>query len=67
MNFPGFGESAHSTDFNVDNAAGGEIQRPGRITRVADGFIQTDGGSQFVLQPGVVVDVVMPQWLLDHQ
>ena len=40
---------------------------PGRIAGVVDGFVQADRGPQLLLQAGVVVDVVVPQRLLDHQ
>ena len=40
---------------------------PTRITSVIDRLIQADRGLQLLLQPGVEIQVVVPQRLLDHQ
>ena len=65
--FPGLAEAAHPSDFDIHDAAGAGFDGGGRVAGVADGLVQANGGSQFALQPGVVVDVVIPQRLLDHQ
>ena len=37
------------------------------LAHADDGFIKADRGAQFFLQARVIVDVVVPQWLLDHE
>ncbi len=63
----GLTESSDAAVFDVDDAAGLHINGGQRITAVADGFIQADGRSDAFLQHGVVVEVVVPERLLDHE
>src|SRR5580658_2947364 len=67
VNLFGFAESAYASDFDVDDAACPGLERNGRGTCADDRFIEANRGAQFFLQAGVVVDVVVPQRLLDHQ
>ena len=63
----GLGEAAHAARLDVDDAAGFHVDRRQRIAPVADRFVQADRRLQPLLQHGVVVEVVGPQRLLDHQ
>src|SRR5260370_10923108 len=62
-----FRQPAYAANFDVDDPASAQFDRRLRITTVADGFIQTNGGLDLLLQRGVVVKVVPPERLLDHQ
>src|ERR1035441_9158721 len=62
-----FGESAHAADLDVDDAAGAGFNREGGAAHADDRFVEADRGAQFLLQARVVVDVVVPQRLLNHQ
>src|SRR5580698_5348050 len=63
----GLGKAADSAGFDVDNAAGANLNGLRGIASVMDGFVETNGGSQQRLQAGVIVNVVVPERLLDHQ
>src|SRR5579859_5338471 len=67
MNFDGFGESADASDFSVDDAACAALKGKGGGAGVHDRFVEADRSAQFFLQTRVVVDVVVPKRLLDHQ
>ena len=67
MNFQRLAEPAHASHFDIDDAAGSRFHCCGRDPRINNRLIQADGGSQFLLQPRMIVDVVIPQRLLDHQ
>ncbi len=63
----GFGKSAHAAELDVDDLARLHLDRRQRIATVANGFIEADRRIRALLQHGVVVEVVVPEWLLDHE
>src|SRR4029077_3807635 len=65
--FSGLAEPAHPANFDIHDAAGAGFDGRRGVARMPDRLVQTDGGFQFALQPGVIVDVFIPQRLLDHK
>ena len=63
----GFAEAADAADLDVDDAAGLHVDCGEGVAAVANGFVETDGGLEALLQHGVEVEVVVPEGLLDHQ
>src|ERR1700757_1166293 len=62
-----FAETAHAADFDVDDSAGSRFHSGSSYTGAFDRFVQAYCGAQFLLQARVIVDVVIPQRLLDHE
>jgi len=67
VNFQRLAEPAHAPHFDIDDAAGSRFHCCGRNPRIDDRLIQADCRPQFLLQPCMIIDIVIPQWLLDHQ
>ena len=67
MNFQSLGESANAADFYVNDAARSGFAGEGGAARVDDRLVQANRSTQLLLQPRVIVDVVVPQRLLNHQ
>ena len=63
----GLAEAAHTTDLDVDDAAGLHVDGSERVAAIADGFVETDSGLEALLQHGMEVEVVVPERLLDHE
>ena len=62
-----FSKSAYAADFDIYNPASPGFDGSGAIASVTDGFIQADGGTQLALKAGVVVDVIVPERLFNHE
>src|SRR5215469_11059774 len=63
----GFGKASNPANLDIDDAASATLHRAGGIAGIFDRLVQADGGPQFLLETGMVVDIVVPQGLLDHQ
>src|SRR5262249_11599676 len=62
-----FAEAPHAPDLDVNDAAGAQLGRGLSVAAAANRFIQADRRLQFLLQLRVIVEVVMPQRLLNHK
>src|SRR5450432_279541 len=60
-------ETAYPSNFDIDNAACAKFHRRPRVPTAMDCLIETDGGLDLPLQLCVEIEIVMPQWLFDHQ
>src|SRR5271169_4204836 len=63
----GLGESTDASQLEVDDLARLHLDGGQRITAVANGFVEADGCLQALLEHGMVVEIVVPQRLLDHE
>ena len=61
------GEAAYPTHLDVEDAARLHVDGSQRVPPVADRLVQADCRLQPLLQHRVEVEIVVPQWLLDHQ
>src|ERR1700724_2599853 len=61
------GAAPDASVLDVDDSAGLPVDRGQSIPPVADGLVKADGGIHPLLQHGVVVEIVCPQGLLDHE
>src|ERR1700748_2425175 len=67
VHFSGFAESADAAYFYIYNPAGAGFDRGCGVARMPDGFVETYRRAEFALQARVVVNIVIPERLLDHQ
>ena len=67
MHGDGFTEATHSAGFDINDAAGPQLDGSPRAACVMNGLIQADGSLDLLLKLGVKVEVVVPKGLLDHQ
>src|ERR1700687_1848420 len=67
MDFQRFGESANAANLDIDNSAGAGFDGERSAARTDDRLVQANRSAQLFLQARVVVDVVVPERLLDHQ
>src|SRR6516225_10106563 len=67
LNVARAGVAADAAEFDVDDAAGAELDGGLRIAKVGNGFIEAQHGFDLLLQLGVRVNVVPPQRLFHHE
>src|SRR5579864_2914398 len=67
VNGDGFAESAQAPDFDIDNAAGAQLDGSFGIAGLANRFVEANRGFQLALQLRMLKDVVIPERLLDHE
>jgi len=67
VNLLGLAKSSHAADFDIDDPASSGFDGSGTIAGVTNGFIEADRSAQFTLKPRVVIDVIIPERLFDHE
>src|SRR5690348_520762 len=67
VNSHGFTEATYTPDFDIDDAAGAQLNSGTGITAGVNRLIETDAGLELALQLGMKVKIVMPERLLNHQ
>src|SRR5437763_9900325 len=67
VDFFSFAEAAYPANLDINDAAGAGFDGGCGVAGMAYRLIQANRGLQFALQPCVIIDVVVPQRLLDHQ
>jgi len=67
VNFLSFAKSSHAPYFDIDDSACASFDCLGCIALMVNGFIETDCGAHLFLQASMVVDVIVPQRLLNHE
>src|SRR5882724_764334 len=63
----GFAHTPHPSGLDVEYAAGIEGEGELGIAGMPDGFVEAEFGLQLFLELCVVVDIVVPEWLLNHE
>src|SRR5882672_5608418 len=63
----GFAHTPHPSGLDVEYAAGVEGEGELGIAGMPDGFVEAEFGLQLFLELCVVVDIVVPERLLDHE
>src|SRR5258708_10902594 len=61
-----FGEPPYSPDFDIDNSASATLDGKRCTTRMNDRLVKADCSAQLSLQAGVVINFVVPNWVLYH-
>src|SRR5438128_12437938 len=67
VNLLGLAKSSHAADFDIHDPASSGFDGSGTIAGVTNGFIEADRSVQFTLKPCVVIDVIIPERLFDHE
>ena len=66
INLDGGSKAAEAAEFNIDDAAGAEVDGGAGVFEGVDAFVKADGCFEFALEFGVAVEVVPSEGLLDH-
>ena len=67
MHRNGLRESAYAAQLDVDDLAGLHLDGGERVSSISNRLVKTDRRIEPLLQHGVVIEVVVPEGLLDHQ
>ena len=67
VNLLGLAKSSHAADFDIHDPTSSGFDGSGTIAGVTNGFIEADRSAQFTLKPRVVIDVIVPERLFDHE
>src|SRR5207245_9993918 len=67
VNLLGLAKSSHAADFDIDDPTSPGFDGSGTVAGVPNGFIEADGSAQFTLKPRVVIDVIVPERVFDHE
>ena len=67
VNLSGLAKPSHAADFDIDDPTSSGFDGSGTIAGVTNGFIEADRSAQFTLKPRVVIDVIVPERLFDHE
>src|SRR5258705_2091346 len=67
LNLASTGVSADTTQFDIDDAASFKLRRGLRVSQLMDGLVEANPGLQLFLKFRMIVDVIPPERLFDHQ
>src|SRR5205809_6417492 len=67
VNLSGLAETSNAADFDIDDPPRSGFDGSGTIAGVTNGFIEADRSAQFTLKPRVVIDVIVPERLFNHE
>src|SRR5205823_4465579 len=67
MNLLSVGQSTNTPGLDVDVATGSNTERLASLVHGGDALIQTDRCPDLLLQGGMIQQIVVGQWLLDHR
>src|SRR5438132_11770862 len=67
VNLLGLAKSSHAADFDIDDPTSSGFDGSGTIAGVTNGFIEADRSAQFTLKPRVVIDVIVPERVFEHE